>query len=371
MRGANWISWHPARRASVVSSPRSHVGPCTLFALAAGKRRRSRLGLIVLLILSLFSSASFAARPPVVSVGMTVSDLERSVDFFTTLLDFRRVGETVEISGTDFEHLTGVFGARARVATVCLGSECLELTDYLGPEGRPIPIDSRSNDRWFQHVAIVVSDMERAYARLRAAGVEHVSTAPQRLPDWNPNAGGIVAFYFRDADDHNLELIWYPPGKGDPRWQAREKLFLGIDHTAIGVDDTETSLAFWRDALGFEVAGGAENWGVEQEHLNQVFGARLRITGLKGVSGIGVEFLEYLSPSDGRSAPVDLAANDLAHWQVRVAVADPEAIAKRAHAAGGRWISPGSVAFPESRLGFSSGALVRDPDGHAVLITDR
>jgi catechol 2,3-dioxygenase-like lactoylglutathione lyase family enzyme len=305
---------------------------------------------------------------------MTVSDLDRSIDFFTRVLDFRQRGETVEVRGDAFEHLTGVFGARARVATLCLVAECLELTDFAAPEGRAIPPDSRSNDRWFQHVAIVVSDMAAAYERVRAAGAEAVSTAPQRLPDWNPNAGGIVAFYFRDADGHNLELIWYPKGKGDPRWQNRSesnpRLFLGIDHTAIGVADTDASLAFWRDALGLTVAGGAENWGVEQEHLNQVFGARLRITGLKGTSGIGVEFLEYLSPSTGRSAPVDLAANDLAHWQVRLEVPDASGAASAARAAHGHWVSPGEVALPDRTLGFVSGALVRDADGHGVLLTE-
>ena len=312
-----------------------------------------------------------ASAPRVAAVGMTVADLERSVTFFTEVLDFEKRGETVEVQGDEFEHLTGVFGARAKVATVCLRTECLELTDFLSPEGRAIPGDSRSNDRWFQHVAIVVSDMASAFERVRAAGVEFVSTAPQRLPDWNPNAGGIVAFYFRDPDGHNLELIWYPPDKGDLRWQAHDRLFLGIDHTAIGVADTGKSLAFWRDTLGLEVLGGAENWGVEQEHLNQVFGARLRITGLAGAAGIHVEFLEYLAPSNGRDtreALGGIAANDLAHWQVRVESIDPEGDAERLRAAGGRWLSPGVVGLADGRLGYRRGALLADPDGHGLLL---
>ena len=43
------------------------------------------------------------------------------------------------------------------------------------------------------------------------------------------------------------------------------------------------------------VAGESENYGTEQEHLNNVFGAHLRITSLRSSSGIGIEFLEYLS----------------------------------------------------------------------------
>src|SRR5213594_2763927 len=106
-----------------------------------------------------------------------------------------------------------------RVVGMRLGDERIELMEYLTPRGRPIPADSRSHDRWFQHIAIVVSDMDRAYARLREHRVAHASSGPQRLPDWNPNAGGIRAFYFKDPDGHTLEVLSFPPGKGHPRWQ--------------------------------------------------------------------------------------------------------------------------------------------------------
>jgi hypothetical protein len=76
---------------------------------------------------------------------------------------------------------------------VRLGDEHIELMEVMTPKGRPIPIDSRSNDVWFQHVAIIVSDMGRAFDWLRARDLTYASPEPQRLPDWNPNAGGIEA----------------------------------------------------------------------------------------------------------------------------------------------------------------------------------
>src|SRR3954463_599170 len=237
-------------------------------------------------------------------VGLTVSDLDRSAGFYGHVLSFEKVSD-VEQAGGALEQLQGVFGARTRTVRMKLGAECLDLTEYLAPRGRPAPPDARSNDRWFQHVAIIVSDMDRAYAALRVARVEHASSGPQRLPDWNPNAGGIRAFYFRDPDHHVLEVLQFPPGKGETRWHAADKLFLGIDHTAIVVGDTDRSLAFYRDALGLHVAGTSENWGTEQEHLNNVFGARLRITTLRATTGPGVELLEYLAPRDGRPMPAD------------------------------------------------------------------
>ena len=56
------------------------------------------------------------------------------------------------------------------------------------------------------------------------------------------------------------------------------------------------------------------NYGTEQEHLNNVAGARLHISNLKAKSGPGIEFLEYLTPRDGRPAPRDTEANDPWHW---------------------------------------------------------
>jgi catechol 2,3-dioxygenase-like lactoylglutathione lyase family enzyme len=305
------------------------------------------------------------------SIGITVSDLDRSVEFFTDVLTFEKVSE-IEIADEEFEHLQGVFGARARVARLKLGGESIELTEYLAPKGRPIPVDMRSTDRWFQHVAIIVSDMDRAYQRLRQHKVEHASTGPQRLPDWNPNAGGIKALYFRDPDGHHLEILEFPPGKGNPRWHVpSDKLFLGIDHTAIVVSDTDASLRFYRDTLGMQVSGESENYGPEQERLNNVFGARLRITALRAAAGPGIEFLEYLAPRDGRPAPADARANDLTHWQTRL-LSSSGADAGRALLAGKfAFVSPGPVSLPDDALGFRNGLLVRDPDGHAVQIVGK
>jgi len=306
----------------------------------------------------------------VAAIGITVADMDRALAFYTGVLPFEVVSEA-EVAGDAYEHLFGVFGLRARILRLRLGAEEIELIDYLAPEGRPIPADSRSNDLWFQHVALIVSDMDRAYAHLREHKVQHASSGPQTLPDWNPNAGGIKAFYFKDPDGNHLEILQFPAGKGDPKWQqANGALFLGIDHSAIVVDDTEASLAFYRDRLGLRLAGESENWGPEQEHLNNVFGARLRITALRAPAGPGIELLEYLAPADGRPAPLDTRANDLWHWQVDLVTADLAAAAAPLRAAHDPLVSPGVVDLPENSLGFHEGLMARDPDGHAMLLIE-
>jgi len=336
--------------------------------------RRAWLALVVagLLLLDGPRASTRTAATPVArsvdAIGMTVSDMDRSIAFFSNVLTFTVVSDD-EVAGSEFERLSGVSGLRARAVRMKLGAEQIELTEYFAPRGRPIPVDSRSNDRWFQHVAIIVSDMDRAYARLRAHRVEHASPEPQRLPDWNPAAGGIRAFYFKDPDGHPLEVLQFPAGKGDPRWHApSDQLFLGIDHTAIVVEDTARSLAFYRDLLGLTVAGESVNFGPEQERLNNVSGARLRITGLTTGNGPGIEFLEYLSPRNGRAA-VGIQSNDMAHWETTVKTTDIGDAFERLMAGRVFFVSP-SVAAPRARH-YSKGVLIKDPDGHAVKVIER
>jgi catechol 2,3-dioxygenase-like lactoylglutathione lyase family enzyme len=305
------------------------------------------------------------------SIGITVSDLDRAVAFYSDVIGFREE-KVVEVDGDAYEKVFGVFGMRLRIARMRLGDEHIELMQFLAPSGRPIPVDSRSNDLWFQHIAIITTDMDRAYRILREHKVAHASSGPQRLPDWNPNAGGIKAFYFRDPDGNHLEILQFPPGKGADKWHAKnaKQLFLGIDHTAIVVSDTDASLRFYRDLLKMQVAGNSENHGSEQERLNNVFGARLLITALRASRGPGVEFLEYLAPSGGRAMPTDTRASDLWHWQINLESSNVAADWEGLRRGKARFVSPGPVTT-SGELGFHSGLMVRDPDGHASLLQQR
>jgi catechol 2,3-dioxygenase-like lactoylglutathione lyase family enzyme len=216
--------------------------------------------------------------------------------------------------------------------------------------------------------------MDKAYALLRRNKVEHASSGPQRLPDWNKNAAGISAFYFKDPDGHPVEVLQFPPDKGLEKWHrphSSDKLFLGIDHTAIVVWDTDASVKFYRDLLGMHVAGESENYGTEQEHLNNVFGARLRITALRGASGPGIELLEYLAPRDGRPFPSDEQASDIVHRQTVLLTRGADAAARQLHSGKVNFVSSGVVANQTGQLGFSKAFVVRDPDGHAVEIEEK
>jgi catechol 2,3-dioxygenase-like lactoylglutathione lyase family enzyme len=332
------------------------------------------LGVALALHMSPSRAGSTVDPAPARAVGgvaITVEDMDRSVDFYSTVLFFEKVAD-VQTSGPEVERLLRVTGARVRVVTMRLGAEHIELLEYLAPKGRRIPADTRSNDRSFQHIAIIVNDMDQAYLWLRRHQVVQTSPEPQRLPDWNPNAGGIRAFYFKDPDGHALEILQFPPGKGDSRWQRpSDSVFLGIDHTAIVVENTERSLRFYRDTLGLGVVGGSENHGPEQERLNDVPGARLRITTLRAAEGPGIELLEYLNPRDGRPHPRDTRGNDLVRWHTLLVTSNAEAAAAKLGALFPTGARPVFASIADGSLGFRRGLAAEDPDGHGVQLRAR
>jgi catechol 2,3-dioxygenase-like lactoylglutathione lyase family enzyme len=77
-------------------------------------RFQSQAKILIITLLALCSGSIVAQSPKVSveSVGMTVSDMDRAVEFYSALT-FQKVSD-VEVLGEDFEHLEGVFGARTR-----------------------------------------------------------------------------------------------------------------------------------------------------------------------------------------------------------------------------------------------------------------
>jgi catechol 2,3-dioxygenase-like lactoylglutathione lyase family enzyme len=334
-------------------------------------RERLYATLLALLIILLFMAGAFARALEVRGFALTVSDMDRSVAFFEQALDFKKVSERI-IVDRNFDYLTGVFGTRVRSVQLQLGDESIELQQYLSPGGQPIPVDSRSNDLWFQHFAVVVRDMEKAFEHVRKFPITGISSAPQTIPESNKGAAGIKAYKFKDFDGHPLELLYFPADKGNRKWQqANGKLFLGIDHSAFTVASTERSTAFYQDLLGLKVQGGGVNSGVTQEQLDNAFGAVVRITGLRPDRNVGpgLEFLQYLTPSGGRPSPTDLRPNDLVLTRSIVEVDDLRGLAKQLQQHNVTFISPDIVAVSDAP--YSQALMVKDPDGHAVLLVQK
>ncbi len=305
-------------------------------------------------------------------VALTVKDLARSVAFYEKVLNFQSAGSyTIDheaarlLFGIDNEELT------VEVAVLSLGHETIELMEFhRATPAREIPADSRSNDLWFQHLAIVVSNMDTAYEHVRLFNVEQISPAPQTLPDYL-EAAGISAFYFKDPDGHVLELIHFPAEQSKSKGNSHKTgLFLGIDHTAIVVENTAESLPFYQK-LGMEKDSQTQNYGPEQENLNQVEGAELLITGLKYGQGMGVEFLDFTTPTEGRPFPEDARPSDLVHCHTAITVDDVGTLFDQLTDEGYPLISRRVTVIKNQQGEEKRGFLVRDSDGHAALVSER
>jgi aquaporin Z len=256
--------------------------------------------LLLLLTAGLVARAFWRAEiVEVVAIELAVSDTDRSVAFFTDVLEF----ELVEIGE-----------GHARLS---LGEEELVLR-----ERRGVVRPEHSNELSFQHIAIVVTDMDAAFGKLQGARVRLIGGGPQLLPAWNRDVAGIRALYFRDPDGNPLELLELPSDKGAPRWHLSQRLFAGIDHTAIVVASTRRAVALYRDHVGLTLAGDSLNFGAEQEALSGVPQARVRVTALRGARGPGVELLEY------ESGLITGGATGMPAWRIHLAAGPANAFCR-------------------------------------------
>ncbi|MFN7898959.1 MAG: heme-binding protein [Synechococcaceae cyanobacterium] len=371
--------------------------------------------------LLLSAEAPAGGLPQLTCFGLSCAALEPNASFLREGLGFEACGEPLRLEGGPYTALLGLPGASLRLQRLRIGRELVELCQVLDPgpggrPGRPLPADSRSNDLWFQHLCLVVGSLPAALERLEAwraaqdvaAGSEAswsaISISPQRLPEWNPNAAGIVAMKFRGPEGHPLELLQFPADKGEARWHQASAMaaltepaavgghaapygiggdgpvaaagpagsVLGIDHSAIGVADTARSARFYDELLGLRCTSDGENSGAEQDGLDGLQDVRVRIRSHRCPQGPGIEGLDYRSPSGGRPLPPDLVPQDGAHWQLRLRIADLEPVAHAVESYGGRLISPGIVDLGELAplFGGHRALQVADPDGHRLQLLE-
>jgi catechol 2,3-dioxygenase-like lactoylglutathione lyase family enzyme len=182
-----------------------------------------------------------------------------------------------------------------------LGETTLEIAR--APLGAaPAPHRLPGDNLAFQHFAIATPDIAAAYARLGAfTGWRPISrSGPQHLPQ---REGGAVAFKFFDPEGHPLELIAFSGRAPRPPY---------IDHSAISVSNAEASVAFYQ-ALGFAFAAAQDNFGPEQDALDDIDGAWVRVISLHGAKAPNIELLAYADPNRraSPSSPGDILATRL------------------------------------------------------------
>jgi len=299
-------------------------------------------------------------------ITLIVSDLDRAEDDYVTT--FGCAVERRDAVERSLMSVLQVPRAHGRRSLLRLGRERIELLEFTNSTGRPYPCDSTSTDIWFQHMAIVVTDMTCAHQRVVAhPRFRPVSRAgPVRLPD---ESGGVLAFKFRDPDGHPLELIAFPAAKGPREWRRADAstVFLGVDHTAIGVSDSAVSTRFFTSVFGFSVGASTENRGQEQDELDDVDDARVSVTQLAAdLPAPRMELLKY-HVGTRRPIPRDTASDDIAATHSVVQVVSLGAVA----AAAARHGTPVRSDDLMTLRGGIPAALVTGPDGHRFVVEER
>jgi catechol 2,3-dioxygenase-like lactoylglutathione lyase family enzyme len=249
-------------------------------------------------------------------VARNVTDLASAEKFYTEALGFKPVGAI----GQDPELATLLQIRQIRILRLRSGDREIELSQCF-PAGALYP-RADANFVHFQHIALLSPDIQAAYTKALAAGAAPISTnGPVRLP---PASGGVTAVKFRDPDGHPLEFIQNPAQ--------------GYDHSAISVLDAARSANFYA-GIGVILESSQRNHGPEQDALDGLTNADLAVVALRpSQPSPHVELLCYHNP---KAVPV--------HWAVTDICAD--------------------------RLVFAADAnglrLLRDPDGHVVLLDGR
>lgn len=134
-------------------------------------------------------------------VGISVSNLERSIRFYRDLLGMAVIQE-VSFEGERYEAILGLRGAKGRIAILRLANLELEFFQFASPAGKPAEPDRPVCDAGITHFAVQVEDLPGMYARLKSAGV--VFHCPPT------DFGCASATYLRDPDGNVIELLQMP-----------------------------------------------------------------------------------------------------------------------------------------------------------------
>lgn len=138
--------------------------------------------------------------------GITVSNLERSLEFWRDVLGFE-FSHQAHQKGERAEQITGVAGAELLLAVVKAPGHKIELLQYLAPADRKTENPMRPCDLGFVHLALIVDDLDAVLERIAASGWK-AAGEPQTLIV-GPNAGKRVV-YVRDPDGTTIEFMQMP-----------------------------------------------------------------------------------------------------------------------------------------------------------------
>lgn len=134
--------------------------------------------------------------------GISTPDIGRLIAFYRDLMGFELCYEMrIEQPSPHVDAMIEMEGVTLRMAMMRTGTSYIELFQFDTPAGAPRGPDWKLADHGFNHLCLMVDDVDAEYARLHAAGM-HFHAPPVRIP-----GRPTVACYGRDPDGNRIELI--------------------------------------------------------------------------------------------------------------------------------------------------------------------
>lgn len=143
----------------------------------------------------------------VAHIGLTVSDIEKSIEFYKNILGLKFQGKMI-MEGENAERLFNIKDCKVRVAYLNGSEEIntppIELIQF--EKDTILSEGIKLNKVSISEVCFSVSDIEKVYDDLSNKGVEFLSK-PQYFDLRDQGFGESKAVYFKDPDGIILELI--------------------------------------------------------------------------------------------------------------------------------------------------------------------
>ncbi len=141
-------------------------------------------------------------------LGLTVSDIERSIAFYRDVLGMTLHRRRPHVDNDYVALQTGHAGVVLNVASFKVSEDSLvslEVVQYMNHAGPAA--ETATNRAGNSHLCLTVNDLRVAFADLKSQGVRFKSE-PVTITA-GPNTGGLVV-YFYDPDGYTLELFQPP-----------------------------------------------------------------------------------------------------------------------------------------------------------------
>jgi catechol 2,3-dioxygenase-like lactoylglutathione lyase family enzyme len=295
----------------------------------------------------------------------SVADLDKTVAFYRDGLGLQPVGQggkpvtalpTPSALNEDLSKFTDTHGAKFRNASFKIPGAAfeLELTEFTGtPVKKAVP---HMQDPGAATLVLMVRDVDAALDGVKKNGgsVLSIGGAPMKVGPENSKSRSV---FVRDPDGFMLEVAAIVPL---PKSDAPADSNVTGGRIGMTIKDTDQSMKFYHDALGFETKPAAPAFATDATiaSLIDAKGAQWRISSAK-VPGSTIEF-EMLEFKDVARKPFSLRVPDPGSPAVSIHVKDVEGAMKAVAAGGGSIVTRGGEPV---KLGPAMGVFVRDPNG--------